>query len=113
MLTDKATFSLVEEALRKDGTLDAFEEDHGAILGRVMIAEGEVPEGIEAKPSEFACVFICSFDFYDAELGIVLDSRSKCPLSEIWITPQIDNAELPTEEWTSFFIEKLLLLAPD
>jgi hypothetical protein len=26
----------------------------------------------------------------------------------IWITPQIDGAEPPTQDWIEFFIEKLL-----
>lgn len=108
MLTDGKAISLIGETLRKDGTLDAFEEENGPILGRVMIVEGKVPEGIEAEPSEFARAFICSFDFYDAELGIVLDLMTKKPLSRVWINSQIEDADTPSEEWVDFFIEKLL-----
>lgn len=107
MLTDRVAFSSIEEVLWKDGTLDAFEEENGPILGRVMIAEGEAPEEIEVEPGEFARAFICSFDFYDAELGTVLDLMTKELLSGVWVTLQVENAEPPAEEWVSFFIEKL------
>ncbi|WP_251178065.1 hypothetical protein [Adlercreutzia agrestimuris] len=108
MLKDCDAFSSIENTLREVGTLDAFEKENGVILGRAMIVEGEIPEGVVIKGSGKPQAFICTFDFFDCEMGIALDVVTKEPMSGIWITPQIEDAEPPTEEWVEFFIDKLM-----
>lgn len=110
VLVDKEKFDFVENTLVKNGTIDRFESDNGKITGRMMITLTEIPEEIlSADLRNKQChAFECSFDFYDASLGVALDTKSLECLTGIWITQQSDNAILPNKEWQDFFIETLV-----
>ncbi|MDY4041167.1 MAG: hypothetical protein SOY67_03580 [Collinsella sp.] len=107
MLSDSEAFGIVEDVLRDDGTLAEFEAETGKILGRVMITIGNAPTDLDLDIPEGSKAFICSFDFYDCEIGIAFDPMHKKVKSGLWITQQKDGAEPPEQAWVAFFIEKL------
>ena len=110
MLVDEEKFYFVENTLIKNGTIDRFENDNGKITGRMMITLTEVPKEIlnfDLNEEQYYA-FECSFDFYDASLGIVLNTKTLECLTGMWITPQTDNAVFPAKEWQEFFIETLV-----
>ena len=47
MLKNPELFKNVETGLRSMGTIKAFEDEHGKILGRAMITLTDIPESIE------------------------------------------------------------------
>lgn len=108
MLIDKAKFEIVEKMLTEQGKIEAFEQEKGAILGRMMITTDEMPEDIseEVEIKKDLTVFTASFDFYDMTVSAAVYTQSR-GVAKMWITPQADDAEQPAREWISFFIEKL------
>lgn len=108
MLIDKAKFEIVERMLTEQGKIKAFEQENGAILGRMMITIDEMPEDMsdEVEIKKDLTVFTASFDFYDMTVSAAVYTQSK-GIAKMWITPQDDDAEQPAREWISFFIEKL------
>jgi len=110
VLADKEMFDLLEVELEKAGKLAAFEKEYGKILGRIMIVEGENPDNldIDVQVGGSAHAFICTFDFYDCEIGIVLDVAKMEVLSPLWVTPQVEGADAPSEDWVKFFIQTLV-----
>ena len=64
MLKNPELFRNVETGLRSTGTIPAFEEAHGKILGRAMITLTEIPDSIPiASPDRenltaFAAAFL-------------------------------------------------------
>ena len=108
MLIDKAKFEIVERTLTEQGKIEAFEQENGAILGRMMITTDEMPEDMsdEVEIKKDLTVFTASFDFYDMTVSAAVYTQSK-GIAKMWITPQDDDAEQPAREWISFFIEKL------
>lgn len=108
MLIEKAKFEIVEKILTEQGKIKAFEQENGAILGRMMITTDALPEDIaeEVENKEDLTVFTASFDFYDMTVSAAVYTQSK-GIAKMWITPQDDDAEQPAREWISFFIEKL------
>ena len=108
MLIDKAKFEIVERTLTEQGKIEAFEQENGAILGRMMITTDEMPEDMsdEVEIKKDLTVFTASFDFYDMTVSAAVYTQSK-EIAKMWITPQDDDAEQPAREWISFFIEKL------
>ncbi len=110
MLTDKEKFDIVEKLLIENGTIDRFESENGKITGHMMITLTEIPEEIlSAKQrKKHYHAFECSFDFYDSTLGIALDTKTLNSLTGLWVTPQIENADVPSKEWQEFFIETLV-----
>lgn len=109
MLIDKEMFDVVESMLIKQGKIAAFEAENGKILGRMMITQADVPEGIDIRGDDGKApqAFEASFDFYDSTVGLALFTDSKEAASGIWITPQKAGAEPPAQVWIEFFVEKL------
>ena len=110
MLIDKDKFEIVEQMLIEQGRIEAFEQENGAILGRIMITTDTMPEELaeEVEIKDDLTVFTASFDFYDMTVSAAVYTQSK-EVAKIWLTPQADDAEQPAREWISFFIEKLFM----
>ena len=110
MLTDKKKFENVEQMLIEQGKIEAFEQENGAILGRMMITTDTMPEELaeEVEIKDDLTVFTASFDFYDMTVSAAVYTQSK-EVAKMWLTPQADDAEQPAREWISFFIEKLFI----
>ena len=110
MLTDKKKFDNVEQMLIEQGRIEAFEQENGAILGRMMITTDTMPEELaeEVEIKDDLTVFTASFDFYDMTVSAAVYTQSK-EVAKMWLTPQADDAEQPAREWISFFIEKLFM----
>ena len=110
MLTDKKKFDNVEQMLIEQGRIEAFEQENGAILGRMMISTDTMPEELaeEVEIKDDLTVFTASFDFYDMTVSAAVYTQSK-EVAKMWLTPQADDAEQPAREWISFFIEKLFM----
>ena len=110
MLIDKAKFENVENMLAEQGRIEAFEQENGAILGRMMITIDTMPEELadEVEIKDDLTVFTASFDFYDMTVSAAVYTQSK-EVAKMWLTPQADDAEQPAREWISFFIEKLFM----
>lgn len=109
MLANEKLFNKVEDDLRKEGKLQAFEKENGPITGRMMIDRVELPDEIEV--AEVGCkkplALEASFDFYDTAVGVAVDPESGKFASKIWGTPQVADAEEPDEAWVEFFIQTL------
>ena len=110
MLIDKEKFEIVEKVLIEQGKIEAFEQENGAILGRMMITTDTMPEELaeEVEIKDDLTVFTASFDFYDMTVSAAIYTQSK-EVAKMWLTPQADDAEQPAREWISFFIEKLFV----
>ena len=110
MLIDKSKFENVENMLIEQGKIEAFEQENGAILGRMMITTDTMPEELaeEVEIKDDLTVFTGSFDFYDMTVSAAVYTQSK-EVAKMWLTPQADDAEQPAREWISFFIEKLFM----
>ena len=110
MLIDKDKFEIVEQMLIEQGRIEAFEQENGAILGRMMITIDTMPEELaeEVEIKDDLTVFTASFDFYDMTVSAAVYTQSK-EVAKMWLTPQADDAEQPEREWISFFIEKLFM----
>ena len=108
MLADTELFALMEEILRKNGTIHKFEQNCGAVKGRMMITLTDLPEELSAKNSGHSLfAFECTFDFYDTALCLALYTDTMQVASGIWATPQTADAETPSYEWSAFFVETL------
>lgn len=109
MLIDEKQFELVENTLREQGKIAAFEAENGPVLGRMLITiddvSDEIAKSIEIKDD--LQVFTGSFDFYDMTISVAVYTQSMEFASAIWLTPQAEDAEQPSKEWISFFIDKL------
>ena len=110
MLIDKDKFEIVEQMLIEQGRIEAFEQENGAILGRMMITTDTMPEELaeEVEIKDDLTVFTASFDFYDMTVSAAVYTQSK-EVAKMWLTPQADDTEQPAREWISFFIEKLFM----
>lgn len=110
MLIDKEKFEIVEKVLIEQGKIEAFEQENGAILGRMMITTDTMPEELaeEVEIKDDLTVFTASFDFYNMTVSAAVYTQSK-EVAKMWLTPQADDAEQPAREWISFFIEKLFM----
>lgn len=109
MLKNPELFRNVETGLRSMGTIKAFEDDHGKILGRAMITLTDIPESVEVKrpDRENLTAFEITFDFCNVALGIAVDTKKKTLESSVWGRYQEPNAQRPSEEWVKFFIRTL------
>ena len=108
MLINQELFNTVEQALLKNGTIADFENENGKITGRMMITLTDIPEDIKIdKKNNSIYAFVCSFDFYDASIGVVLDVKELKVLSPLWVTEQVENAEQPDQVWIEFFLTTL------
>jgi len=108
MLIEEDKFKRIERSLREKGTIQKFEDENGHIRGRMMITLGEVPDGLNISMNNGDVAFIGSFDFYDAQVGVVINPSAKQISSETWINPQVLDAEPPTEEWINYFVKTLM-----
>ena len=111
MLKNPELFKNVETGLRSMGTIKAFEDEHGKIIGRAMITLTDIPESIEVKrpDRENLTAFEITFDFCNVALGM-----KKTLESNVWGRYQAPNAQRPSDEWVKFFIRTLFEnLAPD
>ncbi|MEY8584160.1 hypothetical protein [Ligilactobacillus animalis] len=115
MLIDEAAFNNMTDALVEQGIIQKFEQENGKITGKMMITAGELPEGseIELDPNREAYVFNGSFDFYDSSVGVVLYLDPMEPVGNIWITPQVEDAEPPAKVWIKFFFKTLITSIED
>ena len=52
MLNNPEQFKTVEAALKSMGTIKAFEDENGPILGRVMITTTEIPEAVNVPRTD-------------------------------------------------------------
>ena len=91
MLNNPEQFKTVEAALKSMGTIKAFEDENGPILG----------------DRENLTAFEASFDFCNVALGIVIDTKKKTMESSVWGRYQVPGAQRPSEEWVKFFIRTL------
>ena len=110
MLKNKEDFDRVEKELTEEGTIKEFTDLNGKIEGRMMISVGEPPEDLELDlpPDVEPLIYIGSFDFMNAEIGIAMNKETFMPESGVWITPQEDDAVIPSDEWLDLFIEILV-----
>lgn len=110
MLSNVEAFDKLESILVEDGTIAKFEEESGKILGRMMIDLCEIPENLkgEIELTDSIYAFQGTFDFYDVALGIALDVRIMEVKSGLWITPQTEQYDEPSQEWVEYFIETLV-----
>ena len=109
MLIEKDLFETVENELTANGVIRDFESENGKITGRMMITLTDIPDDIEVeyKEGKKPQAFTASFDFYDMTVGLALYTDLKEPASGIWMIPQAEDAEVPSDDWINFFIEKL------
>ncbi len=109
MLSNPELFKTVEDGLRSMGTIKAFEDMNGPVLGRVMITTTDIPDGVNVKRTdrENLTAFEASFDFCNVALGVVVDTRKKTLESSVWGRFQVPGAQRPSEEWVKFFIRTL------
>lgn len=100
MLIDKEMFDVVEMMLIKQGKIAAFEAENGKILGRMMITQAVVPEGINVSfvNGKTPQAFEASFDFYDMVVGMALYTDTREAASGIWMVPQKNEADPPAKE---------------
>lgn len=110
MLKDQALFDIVEEALRKNGSIARFEEESGPIRGRMMITITDIPEGIEVteKRGGAPVAFEASFDFYNSAIGLAMYTEERKLATGLWVTPQEEDAEAPARDWIEVFIKTLV-----
>ena len=108
MLADKEMFFKIENILREQGVLEKFEEENGEITGHMMITVTEIPPelGID-KISGSMRAFCGSFDFYDMMIGIIFDLDTMELVTQMWFTPQTDDAVEPSSEWIEFFVKTI------
>ena len=109
MLKNPELFRNVETGLRSMGTIPAFEEAHGKILGRAMITLTDIPASIEVQRAdkEKLTAFEMTFDFCNVALGVAVDVKRKTLESSVWGRYQAPGAQPPSEEWVKFFIRTL------
>lgn len=109
MLKNPELFKNVETGLRSTGTLQAFENEHGKILGRAMITLTDIPSAVEVSRTDRQSLtaFEITFDFCNVALGIAVDTNRKTLESSVWGRYQAPNAQKPSEEWVKFFIRTL------
>lgn len=103
MLFDIEAFEKIEKELLEKGKIEEFEKENGKIKGRMMITLGNIPDDLEIELKNDFFVFIGSFDFYDASVGVAIDKEAKEFAGGLWITPQADDAEQPSKDWIKFF----------
>ncbi len=110
MLNNKEEFDRIEKELTEEGTIKEFTDINGKIEGRMMISIGQPPEDLELDlpPDAEPLIYIGSFDFMNAEIGIAMNKETFMPESGVWITPQEDDAVIPSDEWLDLFIEILV-----
>ena len=110
MLSNKELFDYVELELKNRGIIEAFEKENGKIKGRMMITlidiheelDIEVPDGIDPL------AFMGTFDFYDCSVGIAIDWNTMEPFTDLWVTPQVEDATIVDQHWVEFFLTTLL-----
>ena len=110
MLKDPELFDVVEETLRKKGSITRFEEESGPIKGRMMITVTDIPEGIEVYEEREVTptAFEASFDFYNSTIGLAMYTEDLEVATDLWVTEQEENAEAPAKDWIEFFIKTLI-----
>ena len=110
MLSNPELFKTVEDGLNAMGVIKSFEDEHGPVLGRVMITTTEIPQGVTVarEDRENLTAFEASFDFCNVTLGVVADTKKKTLESSVWGRYQVAGAAKPSEEWVKFFIQTLL-----
>lgn len=109
MLIDRELFDTLTDSLMTEGVIQKFENEHGKIVGKMMITLGELPEelGIEFDSTRKVYIFNGTFDFYDVIIGVALYLEPLEFASSIWVTPQTDEAIPPSDEWVRYFIRIL------
>ncbi len=109
MLINRKQFELIEQSLKENGQLAAFENEHGKVLGRMMITLGKLPVELEAEAQldDNAVVFECSFDFCNVVFGVAVDIKNLKVVVPMWTMYQTDEVEEPAREWSTFFIKTL------
>ena len=76
----------------------------------MMITQASIPDEVNVKniPNKTPQAFEASFDFYDSTVGLAIYMDTMEAATGVWITPQIDSADPPAEEWIRFFVQKLI-----
>ena len=109
MLNNPEQFKAVEAGLAAMGTIKAFEDENGPILGRVMITTTEIPDSvpIQRTDRDNLTAFEATFDFCNVALGVVADTKKKTLESSVWGRYQAPSAQRPSDDWVKFFIRTL------
>ena len=107
MLTNAKLFADVEQMLTEDGTIAAFEAEHGPITGRMLIDEGEIPstlaDGVDIDKD--TKVFRGSFDFAKSTVGVAVDMKTGKAKTPIWQEEQKIGAYQVAQEWVDYFAD--------
>ena len=109
MLSNPELFKAVETGLTSMGTIKAFEDENGPILGRIMIDTTDIPKEVAIKRAdrENLTAFEATFDFCNVALGVVVDTKKKTLESSVWGRYQVPGAQRPSDDWVKFFIRTL------
>ena len=109
MLTDAKQFAEVEEMLRENGTIAAFEAEHGEITGRMFIDYGPVPSTLTDSVTidENTAIFRGSFDFCNSTVGVAMDLATGKPKTDVWVEEQKLGAYRPNRHWVEYFLAVL------
>ena len=109
MLSNPDLFKAVETGLTSMGTIKAFEDENGPILGRIMIDTTDIPNEVAIKRTdrENLTAFEATFDFCNVALGVVVDTKKKTLESNVWGRYQVPGAQRPSDDWVKFFIRTL------
>ena len=110
MLANKELFEGIETELRNKGVIGSFEEKHGRIVRRMMVTLGEVPENLvdEIGADVNDTVFIGTFDFCGASVGMAVDTATKKGKGGVWITPDASDEEPLERIWCEFFLSTVM-----
>ena len=115
MLKDEKKFDELGQKLFMKGVLQNFEQKHGPIKGRMMVTEGKIPPEMlsrlqpELMKNPKWIVVEGSFDFSNYTIGMVVGLNPIRPISEGWLTPQLNHPGIkPTQNWQEFFMGKVM-----
>lgn len=115
MLKDEKKFDELGQKLFMKGVLQHFEQKHGPIKGRMMVTEGKIPPEMlvklqpELMKNSKWVVVEGSFDFCNYTIGMVVGLNPIRPISEGWLTPQLNHPGVkPTKNWQEFFMERVM-----
>lgn len=106
---DEQLISDTEDALRTDGVLNDFEAQNGPIQAHMVINQVTIPKDVRDSvlPVAGAVAFEATTDFFDCTIGVVLEPHSMKVCSNVWATPQRQDAPAPSNDWVDFFLQTL------
>lgn len=105
MLANDCLFEHIEESLEEEGTMQAWVQEKGPVVGHMMITSTDVPWDLSHQKNNTYQAFMGTFDFLDMGICIVLDTDTKEITNDVWMVPQKEEAEVPSIGWIRFFSE--------